>query len=395
MEEADKQDGMFLELRQRLQSGLLIIRTGVVKDTSEVNISSGDSALKIHIPGRIYEVKLPPEVSLVDGSCQKSPELNVDELHVRVRLKVGQCSEAQDSAIQHLRAQRSYCFVCQSCGAMLLKDRVFRRVLPLPNGNWNTLVDDWCCHPDPFANKKLLPRKEDCLLGDTYFLLTWNSSCNQNLTKGVDSSTVNTGSNLQSGKQVPGHRNLVACKNCCAVLGEEVTTDVLKFYITEVVVRQTEDEAYTMPEKRQQFLERALSSRLVELSSAQSIFRFSIQTPDGKSVIMLWLLNMDTLIASFPVKAINSDILVSASNRHPNKYQSHKAAGAIKVLYLPCSHGQQEEAVDAWEKDISVHPLILLRSTCEELLQLLCSSTETLPPSLRSMNCYKVAYLRR
>lgn len=54
--------------------------------------SSGDSALKIHVPDEIYEVKLPPEVSLVEGSCQKSPELNADGLHVRVRLKVGQCS---------------------------------------------------------------------------------------------------------------------------------------------------------------------------------------------------------------------------------------------------------------------------------------------------------------
>lgn len=61
-------------------------------DASEVNVSSGDSALKIHVPDAIYEVKLPPKVSLVEGSCRKSPELNVDGLHVRVRLKVDQCS---------------------------------------------------------------------------------------------------------------------------------------------------------------------------------------------------------------------------------------------------------------------------------------------------------------
>ncbi|TTA40551.1 Solute carrier family 52, riboflavin transporter, member 3-B [Bagarius yarrelli] len=232
----------------------------------------------VQLGSMIYEVTLPPEVSLVDGSCQKSPELNVDGLHVRVRLK--------------------------SCGAVLLKDRLFRRVLPLPNGNWNTLVDDWCCHPDPFANKKLLPREEDCLLGDTYFLLTRDSSCDRNLTKRVDSPVMNAGCNLQPGK--------------------------------------------------------------------------------------LWLLNMDTLIASFPEKAISSDDLVFASDPHSNKYQSHKAVKAIKVLYLPCTHNQQDEAVDAWEKDISVHPLILPLSTCEEVLQILSSSTKTLPPSLRSMNCYKV-----
>lgn len=47
-------------------------------------------------------------------------------------------------------------------------------------------------------------------------------------------------------------------------------------------------------------------------------------------------------------------------------------------------------AVDAWEKDISVHPLILPRGTCEEVLQLLRSSTKTLPSSLCSMNSYQV-----
>ncbi|KAI5606591.1 E3 ubiquitin-protein ligase E3D [Silurus asotus] len=394
MEASTKQDLVFVELRERLQSGLFIVRTDVVKDKSEVSVTSGDSALKIHIPDGIYEVKLPPEVSLVERSCPKSPELNADGLHVRVRLKVGQCPEAQDSAVQHLRAQRSYCFLCQSCGAVLLKDRVFRRVLPLPNGNWNTLVDDWCCHPDPFANKKLHPQQQDCLLGDTYFLLTRDSSCDQSLTNGVESSSnTNTGSHLHSRKAL-GHRNVVVCKNCCAVLGEAVTTGTMRFSpvsfneLTSCILSK-----YLYVVKicsLEHFLERVLSSRLVELSSAQSIFRFSIQTPDGTAVIMLWLLNMDTLIASFSEKAISGDILVSASDRHPNKHQSCQAVRAIKVLYFPCTHGQQDEAVQAWEKDISVHPLILPRSTCGEVLQLLKSSTATLPSSLCSMNIYQV-----
>lgn len=63
--------------------------------------------------------------------------------------------------------------------------RVFKRVLPLPNGSWNAIVDDWCCHPDPFASKKLLPRADDCLLGDTFVLLARDSSCTQTLTEEV------------------------------------------------------------------------------------------------------------------------------------------------------------------------------------------------------------------
>lgn len=67
---------------------------------------------------------------------------------------------------------------------LFLFSRKFKRVLPLPNGNWNAIVDDWCCHPDPF-NKKLLPRAEDCLLGDTFLLLAKDGGCAETLTEEV------------------------------------------------------------------------------------------------------------------------------------------------------------------------------------------------------------------
>lgn len=46
-------------------------------------------------------------------------------------------------------------------------------------------MDDWCCHPDPFANRKLLPRAEDCLLGDTFLLLAKDGGCAETLTEEV------------------------------------------------------------------------------------------------------------------------------------------------------------------------------------------------------------------
>ncbi|XP_026858722.2 E3 ubiquitin-protein ligase E3D isoform X1 [Electrophorus electricus] len=395
MEGTEKQDLIFLELRQRLQSGLLIIRSDAFEDKAEVNVTSRDSAIEIHVPDGGYLVKLKPGVSLVEGSWHKSQQLNADGLHVRLHLRVDQPSEALDSATVCLKALEKYHFLCQSCGAILVKEKVFRRVLPLPNGNWNALVDDWCCHPDPFANKKLLPQEEDCLVGDTYFLLTRDSSCDNSLTQQIDSSCVNLDTSQYSVKQTAGCKNVVVfCKMCSAVLGEAVTSEVLKFYITEVVIKQSEEREFTVPQHRQQFLERALTSRLLELSSAQSIFRFSIQTPDCKSVIMLWLLNTDTLIASFSEKVTSSNGLIS-SDRHLDEHQSCQAASAVKVLYLACNRAEHQEAVDAWEKDISVHPLALPWSTCDELLQLLSSCTSTLPPSLSSMNSYQVAYLKR
>lgn len=49
--------------------------------------------------------------------------------------------------------------------------RKFLRVLPLPSENWSALVEEWCCHPNPFARSTLHPQHADCFLGDTFFLL--------------------------------------------------------------------------------------------------------------------------------------------------------------------------------------------------------------------------------
>ena len=56
-----------------------------------------------------------------------------------------------------------------------LSARTLLRVLPLPGDNWGALVDEWCCHPDPFANKPLHPRENDCFTGDCFYLVNLKS----------------------------------------------------------------------------------------------------------------------------------------------------------------------------------------------------------------------------
>lgn len=56
-----------------------------------------------------------------------------------------------------------------------LAARMLLRVLPLPGDNWGALVDEWCCHPDPFANKPLHPRENDCFTGDCFYLVNLKS----------------------------------------------------------------------------------------------------------------------------------------------------------------------------------------------------------------------------
>lgn len=48
-------------------------------------------------------------------------------------------------------------------------------MLPLPSENWGALVGEWCCHPDPFANKPLHPQENDCFIGDSFFLVNLTS----------------------------------------------------------------------------------------------------------------------------------------------------------------------------------------------------------------------------
>ncbi|KAK7147916.1 hypothetical protein R3I94_010440 [Phoxinus phoxinus] len=393
MEETAKQDFVFLELRRKLQSGLLFISSDIARDAADVKVESKhDSLLDIQTADGSYQVNLTPGVSLVETSCQTSPGSSEHGSHFRLRLQVEQESEAPCSVIGRLRVNVTYSFQCQSCGSMVLQDRAFGRVLPLPNGNWNALVDDWCCHPDPFANRKLLPRDGDCLLGDTFILLARDSSCEQTLTREESSSQ------KASAEKRVSKRVMLSCSSCSAVLGEDVSAEVLKLYITEILVKPGEDGGCDIsrlslePKSdsiRQRFLEQTLASRLVELSSAQSIFRFSIQTPDSTAVILLWLLNTDTLVASFP-----GESFISTGDVHHREHQSCQAVQAVKVLYVLCSDSKLKDVVDVWEKDISVHPLPLPQSSCEELQKLLMSSTFRLPAFLRCMNSYQVAYMR-
>lgn len=290
-----------------------------------------------------------------------------------------------------LRAEETYSFHCQGCTTRLLDDRVFKRVLPLPNGNWNAIVDDWCCHPDPFANRKLLPRAEDCLLGDSFILLARDSSCDQTLTEEVSSVGAADG---QDSKK-PCHRlTLISCASCSSELGEAVTPGTLKLYITQVVVEPAVGDGKPDTSlKRSAFLERTVAARLLDLSNSLSSFHFSVQTPDGKVFLLLWLLNSDSIIASIPDKCVREESSISPP---APLSPSLRAASALKLLYVGCSNAsiQQREIVTSWEVNSIGHPLILPLKVCEELLQVMDESNSTLPASMRSMRTYEVAYLR-
>ncbi|KAJ8411491.1 hypothetical protein AAFF_G00162990 [Aldrovandia affinis] len=403
MEETHTQAGVFLELRQRLQSGLLVLRADVVGDHSEVTVSGGDASIRIATPSGALCVELPPGVALVEGSCREASRAPGEGLHLRLRLQVDKHTETPGTVVTKMRVEKSYGFRCQRCAERVLTERVFQRVLPLPNGNWNALVDDWCCHADPFANRRLLPRQGDCLLGDTYFLLLRDGECDRTLRQELVSAHVDAGhahahAHAQDSGQKPSRLVSVLCRACDAVLGESVSAGTLKLYITELIVTQGDEdrEDDIIKQDRGLFLERTVAARLVELSSTQSMFRFALQTPNGKAFILLWLLNADSLVASFSLPVVSGDASISPGDgvRVGTEHPSCGASSAVKVLYLPCAPSMHQDITDAWEKDVGVHPLTLPQTTCQEVMCLLTASTSCLPPSLRQMNSYQVAFMR-
>ncbi|XP_030248533.1 E3 ubiquitin-protein ligase E3D [Sparus aurata] len=386
--------GVFLELRKRLQTGLLIVGKDVAKNPADVAVTGGDSSLHIRTPRGELSLTLPTGVTLEQGSCIPTPagEASGEELHFRLRISVTRSpdEEASDSVMETLRAKETYCFYCQGCMTRLLEDRVFKRVLPLPNGNWNAIVDDWCCHPDPFAGK-LLPRAEDCLLGDTFLLLNRDGSCEQTLTDEV--SPVGS-EDSQDSKKTCRRVALVSCKSCSSVLGEAVAPETLKLYITQVVVEPAvgdrEPEASL---NRSLYVERTLAARLLGLSSSMSTFHFSVQTPDGKAFLLLWLLNSDSITATVPETRVGGERSISSPALHT---PSPRAARALKLLYTNCSHtgAEQKDIVTSWEVNAIGHPVVLPLTVCEELLQVMDDSNSTLPASMRCMRSYEVGYLR-
>ncbi|KAM4581362.1 E3 ubiquitin-protein ligase E3D [Odontesthes bonariensis] len=376
--------GVFLELRKRLQSGLLIVGKNVAKDPADVVVSGGESDLNVRTPRGELSLTLPAGVSFEQGSCIPTPagESSEEELHFRLRIAVGRSPDegTSDSVMETLRVKETYCFYCQGCMTRLLEDRVFKRVLPLPNGNWNAIVDEWCCHPDPFANKKLLPRAEDCLLGDSFILLARDGSCDQTLTQEV--SPVGA-VDSQDPKKACRRVALISCASCSSVLGEAVAPETLKLYITQVVVEPAVGDR--KPEaslNRSLFLEKTVAARLLKLSNSLTTFHFLVQTPDGKAFLLIWLLNSDSIMASVPEKCV--------SDENPS------AARALKLLYIPCSDAdiQQREIVASWEVNAIGHPVVLPLKVCEELLQVIDDSNSALPASMRCMRSYEVAYLR-
>ncbi|NXQ37186.1 UBE3D ligase, partial [Alaudala cheleensis] len=361
-----------LEIRRGTQSALLVIRYAAAEvPSAPVDVSVCADSLEVRSGGSSDAAALPAGVRLAPSSCRGLRRLRGDGLHLRVRL--GCAPPAADVVFtlrESLQPNKNYIFYCQSCGDIVVQDRKFLRVLPLPSENWSDLVEEWCCHPDPFARSPLHPQHGDCFVGDTFFLL---NSGNESRVPESPKSKENT---------------RVICKRCKTMLGETVSSDTIKYYVTEVIVQPAEGSFSPIP--RSQFVQSMVAQCLLELSSAKSTFRFTIRGDNGKTYILIWLLNSDTLLVeSLGRSSSHSDFTLFGDILTPSSGPVG-TWNAVKVLYQPCIQCRNKELADAWEDDMGVHPLKFPSETCLELLLILGLSTASLPPSLRCMNSFQV-----
>ncbi|XP_009473946.1 PREDICTED: E3 ubiquitin-protein ligase E3D [Nipponia nippon] len=306
-----------------------------------VDVSVAADCLEVRNGGSCEAAALPAEVRLAPSSCRGLRRLPADGLHLRMRLRIMvSAPEMHWNTLERLKPQKNYVVYCQSCGDIIVQDRKFLRVLPLPSENWSALVEEWCCHPNPFARSTLHPQHHDCFLGDTFFLL------NSGKESHVPESTMccsETGHHAsQSGSNLKSKENTrVICKRCKTMLGEAVSSDTIKYYVTEVIIQPSE--ASFSPTSRSQFVQSMVAQCLVELSSAKSTFRFTVKGDNGKIYILIWLLNSDTLLveslgssSSHSVFTLFGDIFMPSSG-------PVGTWNAVKVLYQPCIKSRNKE----------------------------------------------------
>ncbi|KAM6180874.1 E3 ubiquitin-protein ligase E3D isoform 2-T2 [Erethizon dorsatum] len=262
---------VFLEVRRRLRSALLIV--GEPKEGEmPMDITIRPFSLLLVTPEGCTEIWLPAEVRLVPSSCRGLQYVTGDGLHLRLQAQAEFSTELISIFNQSSQAQECCTFYCQSCGEIIIKDRRLLRVLPLPSENWGALVEEWCCHPDPFANKPLHPQENDCFIGDCFFLVNLRSNLWQVRPGLVPLEMCFFWHHL---KLEPKANTKVICKRCKVVLGETVSSETTKFYMTEVIIQPSERSFSIIP--RSQFIQSVVAQCLVELASARSTFRYTIQ----------------------------------------------------------------------------------------------------------------------
>uniref|UniRef100_A0A8C5PXN6 E3 ubiquitin-protein ligase E3D n=1 Tax=Leptobrachium leishanense TaxID=445787 RepID=A0A8C5PXN6_9ANUR len=368
-----------LEIRRTMQTAVLILG-GFEGKGFPVDVSLTPSSLQIQTPESCETLNLPPEVKLIPSSCRFMQHVAGEGLHIRMKVHTDGATDDVRTLKDILKVQENITFQCQPCGEMIIQEQQFQRVLPLPSENWSSLVEEWCCHPDPFANRNCLPKVNDCFLGDTFLLVNRaNLSDPPEETNEKSSAPHSVDANVSNSKE----NTKVICKRCKTMLGETVSSDVVKYYITEVLIRPSCQDFQII--SRTQFMESVIVQLLMELSASKSTYRFCVQGQDGKLYLLLWLLNVDTLLVESGTRSGTVTSLFFGNFPAPSS-GSLEVRNAVRVLFCSCRQQTKKELADKWINETGAQVLTFPSHTCLELLLLLSINNSSLPHSLRFMN---------
>lgn len=346
---------------------------------------SGESKNIVHYPGSIT---LRP--SLVSGisTCRGK------ELQMRVQFEYVVGYHRQDVPREHLKQElkelknNSVCVCCRICGStILLHERGFKRVLELPSENWIQLAQNWCCHGNNNLSNMtgaLEPDENDCFVGEYYIMVNSSSVVSDNL------------------QILPGEElYLLKCSRCHAVLGnvskerrslncfEFCNMNSILLYKHKISTRHNNLFSLYSTES-------FITSCLISRSQGAVNFRFLVQ--DGSRFFAcLWLFNADAaVVTNIETRDVQS---LSESNKNGLYYIKSKAnyLPVLKILYKIKPFGGDiswDQEVTAWQENPTVESLLFSKETCLHLILLLIQSTNTIAPSLREVNGFKVGYLR-
>nr|XP_035152081.2 E3 ubiquitin-protein ligase E3D isoform X4 [Callithrix jacchus] len=355
---------VFLEVRRQLQSALLIL--GDPKEGAmPLDISIMPSSLQVKTPEGCTEIQLPAEVRLVPSSCRGLQFVAGDGLHLRLQAKAELGTKLISMFNQHLQAQECCTFYCQSCGEVIIKDRKLLRVLPLPSENWGSLIGEWCCHPDPFANKPLHPQEEDCFIGDSFFLVNLRTSLWQPRPElsPVEMCCVSSDNHC---KLEPKANTKVICKRCKVMLGETMSSETTKFYMTEIIIQSSERSFPIMP------------SLVNSWESDISIHPLTL--PSATCLELLLIL-------------LKSNASLPSSLRHMNSFQEDDWRVQNELMIKSYIKVINEKAVS---QNLFMSTLVFLPkcSCCDLLLQIRKMTLPSFYDIIAIVNCSQVSWCR-
>ncbi|KAL9969700.1 hypothetical protein ACROYT_G021951 [Oculina patagonica] len=365
--------------------------------SSHLTINSHEASTSIEggTEGNKNTVFYPATFSVIPQTCSGLSTCGGSAVQMRLQFEYHTTDAQEGLPKRHLKEElgelRNGCHsvCCRLCGStVLLPDMQFKRVLELPSENWLELAQDWCCHGTSHltsAAGALEPGERDCFVGEYYIKL--------------HSSAVQLGSvQISPGKE----HHFLRCCRCSSILGsvaaEDSSPDVLDFsdafsiYLYKHSISLSCSNLF-----RSYCVETFISSCLISKSQGAVNFRFLVQEPlqNGRrqqAHACLWLFNADTAVVT------NVEYLKTAVKNGIYSIQNKaKYLHVLKILYKIkpfIGDNDWDDEVDAWRGNATVQPLTFTKETCLHLILLLAQSTNTIAPSLRDMNGFKVGYLR-